>query len=371
MKRSTFVLTFLFVGLIVGTGYSLWNFVSDKDALVVPGIIEADDIHVGSKIGGRVLKVVAREGQTVKEGETLVLLEPGELDAALAEAQAKFRQAEAKYSLLNSSVREEEIEQAEGKAKQAQIELNKLVSATQQEEIAKAASEWMIEKSNAENLRKQASRMEDLSRHDLVAKQEYKEASAKADEAEQKMKAARERYDALLAGTRKDEIETARYRAAEADTKLRQLQRGYRQQEIIHAKSEMESARASVQLIRAQLDETVIRSPADALVETLDLEPGDLLVAGKPVVTLLRTGSLWVRAYLSEAKLGLVRPGLKVRVRIDAVPDKNFSGVVRRIHRQGEPPPREERADKERVLQVYQTEVAIDDPDHVLRPGMN
>ena len=99
MKRSTFLLTLIFGTLVVGTGYSLWNFTADKNAFIVPGIIEADDIHVGSKVGGRVLKVVAREGQTVKEGETLVLLEPGELDAALVEAQATLRQAEAKYSL--------------------------------------------------------------------------------------------------------------------------------------------------------------------------------------------------------------------------------------------------------------------------------
>lgn len=371
MKRSTFILTFLFGSLLVGTGYSLWNFSGNKNVLVVPGIIEADDIQVGSKIGGRVLKVVAREGQTVKEGETLVLLEPGELDAALAEAQARFRQAEAKYSLLSAGFREEEIEQAEATAKQAQLELNRLISAPQQEEVAKAASEWIAEKSIVENSLKQLKRVEDLLKRDLVAKQEYSEALAKVDEAEQKMKAARERYDALLAGTRKEEIEAARHRATEADAKLRELHRGYRQQEIVHAKSELESARAKVQLIRAQLEETVIRSPADALVETLDLEPGDLVAAGKPVVTLLRTGSLWVRAYLSEAKLGFVQPGLKVRVRVDSVPDKNFAGVVRRIHRQGEPAPRDERPDKERVLQVYQTEVAIEDPEHVLRPGMN
>src|SRR4030095_6951357 len=219
MKRSTFILTFLFGSLLVGTGYSLWNFSGNKNVLVVPGIIEADDIQVGSKIGGRVLKVVAREGQTVKEGETLVLLEPGELDAALAEAQARFRQAEAKYSLLSAGFREEEIEQAEATAKQAQLELNRLISAPQQEEVAKAASEWMAGKSIVENSLKQLKRVEDLSKRDLVAKQEYNETLAKVDEAEQKMKAAREHYDSLLAGTRKEEIEAARHRATEADAK--------------------------------------------------------------------------------------------------------------------------------------------------------
>jgi HlyD family secretion protein len=133
----------------------------------------------------------------------------------------------------------------------------------------------------------------------------------------------------------------------------------------------MEAARARLELIRAQLYETVIKAPVDALVESLDLERGDLVAAGRPVVTLLRTGSFWVRAYLPEARLGLVQPGLKVKVRVDSFPEKDFTGVIRRIHRQGEITPRSVQTREERVLQVFQTEVVIDDPAHELRPGMS
>jgi len=193
----------------------------------------------------------------------------------------------------------------------------------------------------------------------------------KADEAGQKMNAARERYDLLLAGTRKEEIERSRQRLAEADAKRRQIRSGFRKEEIAQAKSEWEAARARVEFMRTQLEETVIKAPVDALVETLDLQPGDLIGAGKPVATLLRTGSLWVRAYLPEARLGLVQPGLQVKVRVDSFPGKNFRGVVRRIHRQGEFTPRNIQTHEERALQVFQIEVVLDDPDHVLRPGMS
>jgi multidrug resistance efflux pump len=213
--------------------------------------------------------------------------------------------------------------------------------------------------------------MADLSKRELVAKQDYDDALTKADEAEQKMNAARERYDLLLAGTRKEEVERARQRLAEADAKQRQLRGGFRKEEIAQAKSEVEGARARVEVIRTQLDETVIKAPVDALVETLDLQPGDLVGAGKPVATLLRTGSLWVRAYLPEARLGFVQTGQQVKVRVDSFPSKDFAGVVRLIHRQGEFTPRNVQTHEERALQVFQTEVVIDDPDHVLRPGMN
>ena len=371
MRKGIILACVLIGAVLLGTGYALWNMVGPKGPIVISGIVEADDIHVGSKIGGRVLKVVAREGQTVKAGEVLVLLEPRDIDASLAEAQAAMRQAQAKLALLTAGYREEEIEQAEASVKQSQAEVSQLVAGPRQQEIDQARADWLAAKAQAENSRKLQRRMEDLSKRDLIAKQDFDDAQAKAEESEQKMKSARERYDLVLAGTRTEEIERARQRLAEADAKLRQLKRGFRKEEVAQAKSEVEAARARVDLVRSQLDETVIKAPVDAVVEVLDLEPGDLVGAGKPMATLLRTNSLWVRAYLSESKLGFVKTGAKVTVRVDSFPNRDFAGTVRRVSRQAEFTPRNVQTWEERVLQVFQTEVVIDDPDHVLRPGMN
>ncbi len=371
MNRNKVILITVAAALAMVTGYYFWNASSNDSAIVISGVIEADDIHVGSKIGGRVLKVVAKRGQAVKAGETLVLLEPKEIDASYAEAQAGLGQAEAKYALLTAGFRKEEIEQAEAAVKQAQAEMDQLVSGPRQQEIDQAAAEWKAAKAQAENAQTFLQRMDGLAKRELIAKQEYDDALAKADEAEQKMAAVREHYNLLLAGTRKEEIERARQRLAEADAKRRQLRSGFRKEEIAQAKSEMEGARARVQVIQTQLEETVIKAPVDALIDTLDLEPGDLVGAGKPVATLLRIGTLWVRAYLPEAQLGFVQPGLPVKVRVDSFPGKDFRGTVRRIFRQGEFTPRNVQTHEERALQVFQTEVVIDDQDNVLRPGMS
>ena len=154
MKRSTVILIIIAGILVLGTGYALWDFTAAKQSFVISGFIEADDIHVGSKVGGRVLKVVAKEGQTVKEGETLVLLEPRELDASLAEAQATFRQLQAKHALLTSGFRQAEIKQADAAAKQAQAELDQFISGPQQHEIDQTAADRMAAKAQAENAHK-------------------------------------------------------------------------------------------------------------------------------------------------------------------------------------------------------------------------
>jgi HlyD family secretion protein len=371
MKRITVITGILAAAFVLGTGYSLWNYAGNRESVVISGYIEADDIHVGSKIGGRVLKVVAREGETVRAGETLLLLEPGELDASLAEAQANLRQAEAQYSLLNAGYRSEEIEQAEAVLKQAQAELAQLTSKPRHRQIDQAMTDWMEAKAQAENSSKFLKRVEDLSKRDLIARQELDEATVKTAEAEQKVKATRQRYDLLVAGTGEDDLERPRQRAVEANAKLRQLRAGYRKEEIAQAKSGLEAAQAKVQRIRTQLDETVIKSPVDALVEAMVLQTGDLVDPGKPVATLLRTGSLWVRAYLPEAQLRFVHPGDRASIRVDSFPDRSFSGGVRRIHRQGGTAPRNAQTDEASVLQMFETEVMIDDPDQVLRPGMS
>jgi HlyD family secretion protein len=371
MKRRTVIAAVFAAVFVLGMGYSLWNYAANRDSFIISGVIEADDIHVGSRLGGRVLKVVAREGETVKAGEPLVLLEPYALNASLAEAEANLRQMEAKYALLNAGYRAEEIEQAEAAAKQVQAELDHLISAPRRQELDQAATDWAAAKTSAENSRKTSERMEELSKRDLIAKREAEDVAVKAEEAEQKVKTLRQRYDQLLAGTRPEEIERAKQRVVETGARLRQLRAGYRKEEIDQAKSALEAARAKVQLSRAELDETVIKAPADALVETLDLESGDLVVAGKPIATLLRTGSLWVRAYLPETRLRFVQAGDKVSIRVDSFPDRTFNGVVRRIQRQGEVGPANTQSHEERVTQVFPTEVVIDDPDHVLRPGMS
>lgn len=265
-----------------GAAYGLWRFNGGGGEFFASGLVEADDIHVGSKVGGRVLKVAVKRGQSVKAGDLLVELEAQDLKASLAEARAMQRQAEARLALLNAGFRREEIDQAEAAAKQAQAELDQLTAGPRQQELAKAEAEWQAARAQADNARKFLQRMEDLAKRELIAKQEYDDAVTKADEAAQKAKAAREQYELLRAGTRKEELERARQKLAEADARRRQLRAGFRQEEIIQVRAEVDGAKARVELLRVQLGEALIIAPVDAQVESLDLEPGDLIGAGKP-----------------------------------------------------------------------------------------
>jgi len=222
MSRNKFIIYIGILGLLIAAGYGVWSTLEVGGELVLSGVVEADDIHVGSKIGGRVLKVAAKEGQGVKAGDILVLLEPYELNASLAESRASLKQAEAKLAELVAGYRKEEIDQAK--------------------------ADWLAGKVQHENAERFRRRMGDLIERELISHQDYDDAKAKAEEAEQRMKSAKERHDLLLAGTRHEEVSQAR--------------------------ASVEMARARVEILKTQLDETVIRAPVDAVVEVLDLEPG-------------------------------------------------------------------------------------------------
>jgi HlyD family secretion protein len=370
LKRNLYIITVTIAVLVAGAGYTAWKVMGAGGEFVISGIIEADGVHVGSKIGGRVLKVVAQEGQVVKSADVLVLLEPDELNASLAEAQASLRQAEAKYAELAAGYRREEIEQADSYVRRSQEELDKLAGPRQQE-IEQLKADWLAAKAQHENAEKFQHRMRNLVERRLVAGQDYDDAKRKAEEAEHKVRAAKERYDLLLAGARKEDAAEARRRLAEAEAKLRQLRAGHRKQEMVHARAAVETARARVELLKTQLAETVIKAPADSIVEVVAVRMGDIVAAGKPVATLVQINSLWVRAYLQEDRLASVHPDLEVKVRVNSLPGKIFRGVIRRIHRQAEFLPRNAQAGEKKVLQVFRTEVSVEDPDGVLRPSMN
>ena len=101
----------------------------------------------------------------------------------------------------------------------------------------------------------------------------------------------------------------------------------------------------------------------------IDLQPGDLVAPNAPVLSLLDTGHLWVRAYVPENRLD-IQVGQKVPITVDSFPGKTFSGHISFISRQAEFTPNNVQTPEERSKQVFRIKVEIDEGRDVLRPGM-
>ncbi len=234
--------------------------------LAVSGFVEADEIRVGSRVGGRVMKVPVMEGQAVKVGDLLLELEPYDLLARHAEAEAKLEQARAQQQL-------------------AQITFDRIKPA----------------------------------------------------------------YERNAASHEEMDTATAQLRSA---------------------KAAVEAAEAVVKALDQQIAELKVISPVNGTVEAVDQQPGDLVAANAPVLSLMDTSKLWVRAYLPENHLN-VQTGRKVLVSVDSYPDRKFAAHVSFVARQAEFTPGNVQTPEERSKQVFRVKVTLDEGLDVLRPGMS
>jgi HlyD family secretion protein len=129
-------------------------------------------------------------------------------------------------------------------------------------------------------------------------------------------------------------------------------------------------ARAQLADIDAQLHEMQVLAPSDSVLEVLSVKVGDVLPPNGEVATLILPRHLWVRVYVPETWLGLIKIGDPVRVQVDSFPGKDFPGVVEQINRQAEFTPRNVQTVEDRIKQVFGVKVRLPNNDDRLRAGM-
>jgi multidrug resistance efflux pump len=148
-----------------------------------------------------------------------------------------------------------------------------------------------------------------------------------------------------------------------------ELERGSRAEDVAAAEAALDREQQRLRYTRRQREEAVVKAPATGVVQSLDLRPGDLVPANRPVATILEPAQLWVRVYVPEPRLGLVRIGQEAAITVDTFPRREFRGRVVEIRDRAEYTPRNIQTVDERSEQVFGVKVAID-PAPELKPGM-
>ncbi|HEY7914177.1 MAG TPA: efflux RND transporter periplasmic adaptor subunit [Blastocatellia bacterium] len=375
MNKSRFRKTILIVALIAvaAAAAAAWRYLSGQDApdrLVLSGTIEADEIHVGSKVGGRIAAVLVKEGQMVKQGEALVRFESYDLDARRADALAAVAQAEANLEKTEKWFRPEEVAEARASAEAAWMAYELARNGPRDQEVDAARAEMAAASADLDVARATLARVEQLVKTGVQSRQDYDNAKSAFDRAAARQEAARQRLDLLLAGTRSEEIARAERQYKQAAARRELVERGARREDIETAKAQLERARAGLQQIDTQMTELEIRAPSDCYVEVLQVRPGDLITPNASVATLVELSRLWVRVYVPEPELGHIQLGKEVSVTVDTFGDTAFSGSVEQIAAQGEFTPRNVQTREERTHQVFGVRVRLKDGDRKLRAGM-
>ncbi len=335
----------------------------------VSGIIEADEIRLGSRVGGRIESVNVREGDQVKVGQALVRLEPYDINEREKVAISELAAREAELAKLQTGLRPEEIAQAESRFQQLQAALRLLQAGPRVQEIEAAKSR--LEAANALLVlsNQDESRIRQLFGNNAVSKAELDRAIESFRVATAEVSIRSNELAILEAGSRSEDIERATAQAEEARLAWEIAKQGSRQEDINAAIAAKDAAHASLQAIRRQQDELTITSPSDGTIDALEIQRGDLIAPNAPVLALLSTKQLWIRAYVPQRYL-LLQVGDRLPVTVDSLPGQSFFAEVTYISRRGEFTPSNVQTSDERAKQVYRIRLAVDDADSQLRPGM-
>jgi HlyD family secretion protein len=286
--------------------------------LVLSGNIEVTDAQLGFKTPGRVAARLVSEGERVAAGQLIARLDDSEQAQELALRRAELAAAQAALADLAAGSRPQEI----------------------------AAAEATLHSIAAERDRARLdfARQQELFKHDAISSRDLETAQA--------------------------QLKVAEARVAEAGERLKLVREGPRVETINQARARVEQARAALALAEVRLDNTKLTSPLAGVVLSHNIEPGEFVAAGTPVVTVADTAHLWVRAYLNQTDLGRIRHGQKVAVRTDTFPDKTYEGTVGFIASEAEFTPKTVQTPKERVKLVFRIKVDVANPNDELKAGM-
>jgi HlyD family secretion protein len=356
MSRKRVVIIVLVVAAVgAGLAYSAGWFRHDS-SLQGSGTVEARDIRVGSKVGGRIEKVLVREGDTVQAGQVLITFDDKELQAALDQSRAAAEKARRGY-------RPEEIAEARAALEEAKADYEQRKNGYRREDIAAAQSD--LDRAKADEVRAQLDfeRYDALAKKDLVSKQQRDTAEATWKMAAAQQQNARHKLDELHQGYRPEEIASAEAHYHQTQATFEKFARGNRREDV-------DLAKASYSYDEARFREREVIAPSAATVEVLDVRPGDLIAPNTPVATLLERDQIYVRIYIPETEIGHVQLGQKAEVRVDSFSKTVFEGTVEQINQQAEFLPRNVQTREERVHQVFGVKVRINDSSNQVRAGM-
>lgn len=335
----------------------------------VSGFLESDEIRIGSRVGGRVMRVAAEEGRRVKKGEILVELEPHDLLQRKTEAEAVVAARRAELQKRVAGFRPEEIAQAKARRDQIEARLQKLIHGPRREEIAAAAARLELAEAELKLARLAHERVQALYERKVASQDEYDRATQEFSGTEARRRASAEELALLKAGTRAEEIDEARAQLEESEQAWKLQQSGNRSEDLLAAKAALDQAEASLAALEKQIEELSIRAPIEGVVEALELQPGDLVGANAPVLSIMDVSRLWVRAYVPENMLN-IKIGQQLSLTVDSVPDERFKGTVTFIAREAEFTPGNVQTPEDRSKQVFRIKVTLDEGLDRLRPGM-
>jgi HlyD family secretion protein len=341
----------------------------DPDSLRLSGNIEVIDAQVSFKIAGRVDARPVDEGYTLEQGQLVAVLDTSDLKHDVALRQAEVQAAEAALAELLAGSRPQEITAAEAAMHKAAAFVEELEHGSRPQEIAVAEAVVRSALAEKNRLEDELARATRLRKQNANSVEDLVRAQAAFDVAVALHRQAQERLALAKEGPRLEQIAQARAALAQAKAQYELVKIGPRSEDIDQARARLGQTKASLGLARTRFDYATLKAPMSGVVLSKNIEPGEYVNPGTPVITMANLKDVWLRAYVDARQVGRLRIGQSARVTTDT-PGQAFTGRVSFISSEAEFTPKTVQTEQERVKLVYRVKIDIPNPDGALKPGM-
>ena len=319
MKKSVIGVALL---VLLGAAAVFWFSRGDGDAgaLVLHGNVDVRQVSLAFDGSGRVEALKAEEGDRVRAGDLLAVLDTRTLELEAEQAEARLAADQQNLLRMRNGARPEELQQA-------------------RQRLAAAEADAARASADLSRLREVASSTEGR--------------GVSGSEIDRAVSAAK----------------ASRAQAQEAAEALQLVRKGARAEDLAASQAQLKGARAALELVRHRIAQGELRAPEAGVIRARLLEPGDMASPQRPVYELALTSPKWVRVYVSEPDLGRIKPGMAAQVTSDSAPDRPVRGTVGYISSVAEFTPKTVETEDLRTSLVYEVRVRVQDAAGLLRLG--
>jgi HlyD family secretion protein len=291
---------------------------NNHNVIEATGIIEATEILINSKVPSQIVEIRRDEGEKVKKGDTLLILDFESLKYQLEQAESMERYARSQLELVRKGARLEDVMVAE-------------------ENLRQAEENYKVAKINFD-------RALDLKSSGSFNQKQYEEAEL--------------------------QMKLAESRLAQAKANLNKMKNFFRPEEIAQAEANLQKAIAVKNSALKNFTECFVLAPSDGVLLKKFVEKGEFVTIGSPLFKLGKLDTVEMVVYIPESDLGKVKLGKDVEVSTDTYPGKIYKGKVIFISNEAEFTPKNIQTKDERITLVYAVKIRIPNAESELKPGM-
>ncbi|RJP63283.1 MAG: HlyD family efflux transporter periplasmic adaptor subunit [Ignavibacteriales bacterium] len=290
----------------------------DKEKIELSGTVETTNITLSSQLAGTVERIYQVEGNRVRVGDTLIIIDPETYILQLNQAEAQRDLAKSKYDLLNKGARSEDKSQAA-------------------EALNQAEASYQSAKTDFE-------RIENLFENQSVTKKHYEDAKTRLTISEAQLNSAKQN--------------------------LRKIENLARPEELDQAKAAFNAAVANVKLLQKRVNDCYVLSPINGQIVRNFVEMGETVNPQSSLVRVSNQSEVEVFVYIQETDLGKVKLGQKVEIFSDSYEGKAYEGKVTYISPEAEFTPKNIQTKEERTKLVFAVKIKVPNPNYELKSGM-